>query len=68
MQIVRNVDFMCPFVNFQINKAVVGSGHGDAPKYVGKVWHHVAHGVSPVGQMGNFTLFFPIYANASMTY
>ena len=21
--------------NFQINKAVVGSGHGDVPKYVG---------------------------------
>ena len=34
MRIVRNVDFMCSFVNFQINKAVVGSGHGDVTKYM----------------------------------
>ena len=36
MQIVRNVDFMCLFVNLQINKAVVGSGWRDMPKYVGE--------------------------------
>ena len=36
MRIVRNVDFMCSFLNFQINKAVVGSGQGDMPKYVGE--------------------------------
>ena len=36
VQIARNVDFMCSFVNFQINKAVVGSGHRDVPKYVGE--------------------------------
>ena len=36
VQIVRNVDFMCSFVNFQINRAVVGSGNEDAPKYVGE--------------------------------
>ena len=36
MQIVRNVDFMCSFVNFQVNKVVVGSGCRDAPKYVGE--------------------------------
>ena len=36
MQIVRNVNFMCFFVNIQINKAVVGSGCGDTPKYMGE--------------------------------
>ena len=36
VQTVKNVNIMCSFVNFQINKAVVGSGCGDMPKYIGK--------------------------------
>ena len=36
-ELLKNVNFMCSFVNFQINKVVVGSGHGDKPKYVGEV-------------------------------
>ena len=36
---------MCSFVNFQINKVVVGSGYGDTPKYMGE-------GVASCGPQG----------------
>ena len=75
MQIVRNVNFMCSFVNFQINKVVVGSGCRDAPKYVGEgVALGGPHGESgrlnggQHGPNGQFhAVFSHFYVNASMT-
>ena len=32
------LNFVTKLVEIMINKVVVGSGHGDVPKYVGRVW------------------------------
>ena len=53
------LDFVTKLVEIMINKAVVGSGHGDAPKYVGK-------GVASHGTPGTLGVLLPQCSCLSM--
>ena len=52
------LDFATKLVKIMINKVVVGSGHRDVPKYMGRVWHHTVH---PVHWVNPFTLITSNY-------